>query len=103
MKIEFNVPDVKLPKLTRKNLIIAGVTLTTLIGGFTAYRRHQWNEYVMACDTAREVRADARRLMVRSTFDTFSHGKEMAVISSDATELYHRANDAVRKCERRGV
>jgi len=108
MKIEFNLPDVKLPKLTRKNLIIAGVTLTTLIGGFTAYKRHQWDQYVLACDEVRVIRADAKRLMFRSSFDvlrapSYRQGAEMAILSDDVGELYRRANDEVRDCERRGV
>ena len=108
MKIEFSIPDVKLPKLTRKNLAIAGVTLTTLIGGFTAYRRHEWNEYVLDCDEVRVIRADARRMMLRTGLDVWrapsiSLGAEMAILSDDAGSLYRRADAQVRECERRGV
>ena len=103
MRIEFNIPDAKLPKLTRKNLVIAGVTLTALIGGLTAYKRYQWDQYVLACDDMRELRTEAKRLMVRSAFDILSHGAEMAVLSSDAGDLFERANDQVRECQRRGA
>ncbi len=105
MQLTFNIPDLNnLRKIiTKRNIIIAGVVATGLITGKVFWDRHRNQEALLACETAVEARADARRLMVKSSFDMFSHGVGMAVVASDAGELYERANDMVRKCERDGV
>ena len=103
MKRTITIPSFTLPQPTRKNLIISGLALATLCGGFFGYRHYQWNKFLVTCKDARDVRAEARRLMVRSTLDTFTYGTEMAVVSSDAADLYQQANVIVRRCDSKGA